>query len=117
VPRPQFREVSSRATIAVWSVAVALLQELLILAAQIALQHDAFDLRAFVAQALFDLQVRGEQLRIVLQLALSPDLRMKLLAAVIVRFASSTSQPWSVRTAARSSASTSTKRINSSSAR
>jgi hypothetical protein len=65
--------------VAVVAVAVPFLEEFLVFALQVVLQHDAVDVRAFVAQPFGLLEVRAIELRVVLQLPRSLDAVVELL--------------------------------------
>ena len=65
--------------VAVGSTAIALLQELLVIALELVVEDDAADHRALFAEALGLLQVRAVDLRVVGQLARLPKARVELL--------------------------------------
>jgi hypothetical protein len=88
LPRPvlDLQRVAVRPAIAVVTIAVALLQELLILAFQVVLEDDAVNVRPLVTETVGFLRVGPIKLRIVFQLAWLLDAIMErlTLARVLV---------------------------------
>ena len=87
LPRPilDLQRIAVRPAIAVVTIAIALLQELLVLALQIVLEDDAVDVRSVVAQAFGFIGIGTIKLRVVLQFSGLLDAVVERLALARVR--------------------------------
>ena len=72
--------VAIRVAVVVVAVPIALVQPLLVLALELVVQDDAFDVRVALVQALRDAQIRLVDLGVVFELALAFEARVELLA-------------------------------------
>jgi hypothetical protein len=79
-PVLNLQRIAIGSAIAVVTIAVALLQELLILAFQVVLEDDAVDVRAFVTEAFGFLRVGAIEFRVMLQFARLRDVGIESLA-------------------------------------
>ena len=83
-PVLNLQRVTVGSAIAVVTIAIALLQELLILAFQVVLEDDAVDVRAFVAEAVGFLRIGAIEFRVMLQFARLRDAGIESLAVARV---------------------------------
>jgi hypothetical protein len=79
-PVLNLQRVAIGSAVAVVTIAIALLQELLILAFQVVLEDDAVDVRAFVTEAFGFLRVGAIEFRVMLQFARLRDVGIESLA-------------------------------------
>ena len=84
-PILDLQRIAVRPAIAVVTIAIPLLQELLILALQVVLEDDAVDVRALVTQAFGFLEIGAVELRVVLQFAWLLDAVVERLPLARVR--------------------------------
>jgi hypothetical protein len=83
-PVLDLQRIAIGSAVAVVTIAIALLQELLILAFQVVLEDDAVDVRAFVTEAFGFLRVGAIEFRVVLQFARLRDASIESLAVARV---------------------------------
>ena len=83
-PVLDLQRIAIGSAIAVVTIAIALLQELLILALQVVLEDDAVDVRAFVTEAFGFLRVGAIEFRVMLQFARLRDAGIESLAVARV---------------------------------
>ena len=82
LPRPvlDFERIAIGSAIAIVTIAITFLQELLILALQVVLEDDAVDVRSFVTEALGFLHVGAIEFRVMFQFARLRDAGIESLA-------------------------------------
>ncbi len=83
-PVLDLQRIAIGSAVAVVTIAIALLQELLILAFQVVLEDDAVDVRAFVTEAVGFLRVGAIEFRVMLQFARLRDAGIESLAVARV---------------------------------
>ena len=83
-PLFDFPRVTIRVSVVVVAIPIALVEPLLVLALELVVQDDALDVGVAFVQALRDAQVGLIDLRVVFELALAFETRIKLLARVVV---------------------------------